>query len=92
MRGSSPYFRRSSSRNNQNEYLVAREGPDITIEVDIPPFLVGKIIGHGGSTLDCIKARAGVFAYVHGSSVENPRAYVEIRGGVEQVCLYSLFS
>lgn len=88
MGGGDSFFSRSRNKNQQSEHLWPREPPPkIAIEVDLPPHLVGLVIGRRGSTLHRIQNSAGVFAYVHEPKPGDERAYVEVRGLPEQVHL-----
>lgn len=80
------------SRSRLRERSFSPETPEkLTIEVDIPPRVVGLVIGRRGATLSSIQDSAGVYATVHQPGQGDERCYVLVRGEPQQVHLRAYF-
>jgi len=75
----------SSSRPRRKEYDLQAGASLVTLEVDIPGDLAGRIIGKGGSTAKRIERATGATVRVETCKVEGGRACVVAKGDTEQV-------
>ena len=64
---------------------VGADSPQVTMEVDIPRALAGRIIGKNGVTVRRIETNSGAQVHVEGAKGEAERTYVVAKGYIEQV-------